>query len=75
MLTIAINKVAQQGIVSVKIGSAQTEYFIHKTLLQQYSEHFKKAFNGSWKESEEGTIYLEDFEYYTCELIVDCMTF
>ncbi|KAL1597396.1 hypothetical protein SLS59_007426 [Nothophoma quercina] len=71
LLTIAINKVAQQGIVTVKIGSAQTEYFIHKTQLQQYSEHFKKAFNGSWKESEEGTIYPEGFEYYTFNVFVD----
>jgi hypothetical protein len=35
----------------VKVGVAGTEYKIHKTLLSEHSEYFKRALNGPWKES------------------------
>lgn len=53
------------GFVTVIIE--QTEYKVHKLLLAQHSEYFKRALNGSWRESEEGRIPLEDVDREICE--------
>lgn len=72
-LTIALlttfSKAAREGVVTVKIGSLQVEYVVHKALLTHHSGYFAKAFNGSCKESEEIAVLLEDVECCTCKLI------
>jgi hypothetical protein len=51
----------------VKVGAAGTEYKIHKALLSEHSEYFKRALNGPWKESQEGVVRLEDISCGICK--------
>ncbi|KAF3037572.1 hypothetical protein E8E11_001476 [Didymella keratinophila] len=57
------------GFVTVIIE--QTEYKVHKLLLAQHSEYFKRALNGSWRESEEGRIPLEDVDREIFDIFVN----
>jgi hypothetical protein len=38
-------------MVVVGVGTSGRKYHIHKALLTEHSEYFKKALNGPWKES------------------------
>ena len=49
-------------MVVIEIGSTETRYHISKAFLTHYSEYFRKALNGSWKEAEENKVTLEDIE-------------
>jgi hypothetical protein len=53
--------------VIVEIGPERKQYELHKALLIHHSEYFSKAFQGSWKEADEGVIRLSDIEEITCE--------
>ncbi|KAF2256677.1 hypothetical protein BU26DRAFT_412709, partial [Trematosphaeria pertusa] len=57
--------------VLVKVGPAQTKYTVQKAFLSHYSEYFRNALNGSWKEAEEGTIVLNEVETGVFNLFVD----
>ncbi|THV89821.1 hypothetical protein D6D25_09743, partial [Aureobasidium pullulans] len=48
------------SIVTVEVGSEQRSFAIHKDLLCFYSDYFRAAFNGSFKEAAEGKISLPD---------------
>lgn len=51
----------------MEVGSLSKEFQVHKSLLVLYSEYFRKALEGPWKESEEQTITLEDVEPRICK--------
>jgi hypothetical protein len=44
-------------------------YLIHKDVICHYSEYFRSAYNGRWKESDEG-VTLEDVEVKTFDVFV-----
>ncbi|THX12638.1 hypothetical protein D6D17_03531, partial [Aureobasidium pullulans] len=48
------------SIVTVEVGPEQRSFAIHKDLLCFYSDYFRAAFNGSFKEAAEGKISLPD---------------
>ncbi|THY91796.1 hypothetical protein D6C89_05552 [Aureobasidium pullulans] len=50
------------GIVTVVVGSKKKSYSLHKGLLCFYSDYFRAAFNGSFKEATDGKIELMDVE-------------
>ena len=50
----------------LRIGDEPTSYTMHESLLVNHSEYFKNALNGSWKESKDGVIPLEDVDCNTC---------
>ncbi|KAI4685085.1 hypothetical protein J4E81_008897 [Alternaria sp. BMP 2799] len=52
---------AQGEIVTIFIGPEKKRYNIHKDIICHHSEYFRTAFNGHWKESDEG-VTLEDVE-------------
>jgi hypothetical protein len=53
-------------MIVVEVGDQGTKYHVHKALLTENSEYFKKALNGRWKESQEGLVRLEDVSCHTC---------
>lgn len=54
-----------QGCVVLEIGPDRKTYYIHKALLSQHSNYFRKALQGPWKEAEEGVFTLDDVELST----------
>ncbi|TIA72821.1 hypothetical protein D6C76_06817 [Aureobasidium pullulans] len=50
------------GIVTVVVGSKKKSYSLHKDLLCFYSDYFRAAFNGSFKEATDGKIELMEVE-------------
>ncbi|THX37813.1 hypothetical protein D6D10_05616 [Aureobasidium pullulans] len=50
------------GIVTVVVGSEKKSYSLHKGQLCFYSDYFRAAFNGSFKEATDGKIELMDVE-------------
>ncbi|KAJ8112973.1 hypothetical protein OPT61_g4788 [Boeremia exigua] len=61
----------RQGVVTVEVGPDRIKYFVHRTLLEQHSEYFKKALNGPWKEAEDRTVRLEDVDCGAFGVFVD----
>jgi hypothetical protein len=55
------------SIITVKVGPDQTNFHIHKRLLQLHSEYFTTALNGNWQEGDDGVVTLEDIEPKMCE--------
>ncbi|KAJ4319584.1 hypothetical protein N0V94_003817 [Neodidymelliopsis sp. IMI 364377] len=58
------------GFVVVEIANG-VKHHLHCALLTQHSEYFKKAFNGPWKEAQEGVVRLEDVESDPFNTFVD----
>lgn len=52
--------------MTVEVGASKMKYPIHRLLLEDQSEYFKRALNGPWKESQNGMVPLEDVECGTC---------
>ncbi|KAG9954075.1 hypothetical protein KCU85_g605, partial [Aureobasidium melanogenum] len=48
-----------RGIVTVEVGPQKQAFSIHKDLLCFYSDYFRGAFEGSFKEAVDGKIWLE----------------
>jgi len=46
--------VAMGKVVTIIIGPEKKAYFVHKGLICYYSEYFRTAYNGRWKEVEDG---------------------
>ncbi|KAI4954278.1 hypothetical protein J4E91_001988 [Alternaria rosae] len=62
------SKAAQDPIFAiVEAGDTKTRSHVHRWLLVQNSEYFKKALSGRWKETQDGVVTLEDVECSTCE--------
>jgi hypothetical protein len=57
----------ESALVTVDIGEAKTRYTVHRTLLAEHSDYFRKALSGPWKEAEEGIVTLEDVDCQTCK--------
>jgi hypothetical protein len=53
-----------QGTVSLIIGKEKKAYMLHKDLLCFYSDYFRAAFNGSFKEAAELKLELPDVETF-----------
>lgn len=53
------------GFVVVKVAKA-VDYSLHRALLVEHSEYFKKALNEPWKEAQDGVVRLEDVESSVC---------
>lgn len=56
-----ISVAALGEVVKISIGPEKKLYTIHKDLICHHSEYFRAAYNGRWKESEDG-VELEDVE-------------
>ncbi|KAF1946183.1 hypothetical protein EJ02DRAFT_431095 [Clathrospora elynae] len=56
-------------IVSVTVGPEKQIVNLHKTLICYHSEYFRTAFNGLWKESDEG-VMIADVDIETFRLFV-----
>ncbi|KAG9656966.1 hypothetical protein KCU95_g16738, partial [Aureobasidium melanogenum] len=48
-----------RGIVTVEVGPQKQAFSIHKDLLCYYSDYFRGAFEGSFKEAVDGKIWLQ----------------
>ncbi|KAG9964159.1 hypothetical protein KCU61_g3219, partial [Aureobasidium melanogenum] len=48
-----------RGIVTVEVGPQKQAFSVHKDLLCYYSDYFRGAFEGSFKETVDGKIWLE----------------
>jgi hypothetical protein len=53
--------------VAVEIGLERVKHYVHKALLEEHSEYFKKALNGPWKEAEDKVVCLDDVDCCTCK--------
>ena len=59
---------AREGAMATVVLEPQnTEYTIHRALLIDKSEFFKKALEGPWKEAEERTVKIKDVDSDTCK--------
>ncbi|KAF9693780.1 hypothetical protein EKO04_008156 [Ascochyta lentis] len=58
------------GFVVVEIANG-VKHHLHRALLIQHSEYFKKALNGPWKESHEGVVRLDDVKSGPFNIFVD----
>lgn len=47
-----------QGVVTIEVGPEKKAFIIHKDLLCFYSDYFRAAFNGSFKEAIDGKLSL-----------------
>ncbi|KAI4937144.1 uncharacterized protein J4E92_001871 [Alternaria infectoria] len=66
------SEAAQEPVfVIVEVGDTKTRYHVHRSLLVEHSEYFKKALNGPWKEAQDGVVTLEDVECSTFSIFVD----
>jgi hypothetical protein len=64
------NSAAAKGeIVTIFISPKKKRYLIHKDIICHHSEYFQSAYNGHWKESDEG-VTLEDVEVKTFDVFV-----
>lgn len=61
----------RDGVVAVEVGRERVKHFVHKALLEEHSEYFKKALSGPWKEAEEESVCLDDVKCSTCKFMVD----
>ncbi|KAJ4361300.1 hypothetical protein N0V95_002002 [Ascochyta clinopodiicola] len=61
----------RDGVVAIEVGPERVKYYVHKALLEEHSEYFKKALSGPWKEAEEKNVCLDDVECNTFEVFVD----
>ncbi|KAF2872412.1 hypothetical protein BDV95DRAFT_606028 [Massariosphaeria phaeospora] len=71
-----LSRVLRAGVldevtIEVGTGTEKTKYRPHKSFLIHYSEYFRKALSGSWKEAEDGVITLEDVEPAVFNMFVD----
>jgi hypothetical protein len=57
----SISSAARDEVVAIAIGPEKKLYHIHKDLFCHHSEYFRTAYNGRWKEAEDGVV-LEDVE-------------
>ncbi|KAG9703805.1 hypothetical protein KCU86_g5905, partial [Aureobasidium melanogenum] len=48
-----------RGIVTVEVGPQKQAFSVHKDLLCYYSDYFRGAFEGSFKEAVDGKMWLE----------------
>ena len=48
--------------MTVLVGKDKKEYLLHRCFAPKTSEFFEKALSGNWKESEDKTIKIHDFE-------------
>lgn len=55
-------------VATIEVGPHRKKYYIHEALLAHYSEYFRKALRGPWKEAEEGVVRLEDVDHRACKL-------
>ncbi|KAI4919366.1 hypothetical protein J4E90_001499 [Alternaria incomplexa] len=60
---------AKGEIVTIFIGPEKKRYNIHKDVICHHSEYFRTAYNGRWKESDEG-VTLEDIEVEVFNIFV-----
>jgi hypothetical protein len=56
-----------EGTVVIEIGPEHKKYYVHRALLIQYSEYFRKALQGPWKEAQNGVVRLEDIDHRVCK--------
>jgi hypothetical protein len=65
-----LNSRAVRGeVVAITIGPTKAIFNVHKDLICHHSEYFRIAYNGRWKEAEDGVV-LEDIEVEVFELFV-----
>lgn len=57
----------------VEVGEKGRRYSLHKAFLCHYSEYFRKALNGPWKEAEDGVVPLKDIEPGVFNVFVNWM--
>ena len=57
----------RNGVIAVEVDAERVKHYVHRALLEEHSEYFKRALNGSWKEAEDKTVCLDDVECSTCE--------
>ena len=68
---LTVRSIAAKGdIVVLEIGPEKQHYHVHKALLTHHSEYFRNAFNGSWKESDNKLVTLEDVETVAVDIFV-----
>jgi hypothetical protein len=51
-----------KGVVILEVGPNRTKFHVHRSFLIHYSEYFRKALTGPWKEAEDQSIPLHDVE-------------
>ncbi|KAF2491103.1 hypothetical protein BU16DRAFT_621758 [Lophium mytilinum] len=61
----------KQTVVTILVGKTEKAYIIHLDLLIHYSEYFRAAFTGSFKEAEDKKISLSDVKKSTFDRFVD----
>ena len=60
---------AQGEVVTIFVGPEKKRYNIHKDIICHHSEYFRAAYNGRWKEADEG-VTLEDVEVEVFNIFV-----
>ncbi|KAF2833873.1 hypothetical protein CC86DRAFT_415864, partial [Ophiobolus disseminans] len=58
------------AFANILVGPKQVKFIVHENLLVQYSEFFRAALTGKFKEAEEKTVKLEEDDTTTFELFV-----
>lgn len=57
----------QDVVIVVEVGPERVKHFVRKTVLEEHSEYFKRALNGSWKEADDKVVCLDDVDCSTCK--------
>jgi hypothetical protein len=57
-----VSSAEREGFVAVDVGTRCRRFYVHKALLMEHSEFFKKALQGTWKEATDGIVILEDIK-------------
>ncbi|KAH7345949.1 hypothetical protein BKA66DRAFT_576754 [Pyrenochaeta sp. MPI-SDFR-AT-0127] len=63
----------QPILIVVEVGTTKTKYYVHRSLLIEHSEFFKKALSGQWKEAQEGVVTVDDVDCSTFDIFVNWM--
>jgi hypothetical protein len=65
------SKFTVSDTIVVKVGTEEKEYTLHKKLLAFHSGFFRRALSGSFKETDDSYIPLEDVEVKAFDVFVD----
>lgn len=71
MYILTWSRVLGDEVVTIYVGPERKKSIVHKKLLCNRSSFFAKAFNGSFKEAQEGVMYLPEDNADAFSLLVD----
>ncbi|KAF2117817.1 hypothetical protein BDV96DRAFT_597690 [Lophiotrema nucula] len=69
--TLRISAVSHGGSIIVKAGGSQEGLYLHKAFLSNYSGYFEGALSGSFSETEDGVVTIQDVDEKAFNVFAD----